>query len=203
MTTELQQNRYDVLLRRVGDLKGPGSKVAEVLAELFPTFDVETRLAELAILSGVNICTGGAQLADAGVGLANRLQVFNPANSGILCTITRVTFAATTSGDIIRMATANTAVGVGLGLQRFMDTRRPFTGLPVCFIAQQQDAALTDADVIYVALQSETNTLDDPNGLAVLAPGFGFTVGNSALDIGLTAQFWWRERPAEPSEVNF
>ena len=38
--SQLQQSRYDQLLRRVGDLKGPGSKVNDVLHELFPMFDL-------------------------------------------------------------------------------------------------------------------------------------------------------------------
>jgi len=56
--TELQQNRYDQLLRRVGDLKGPGSKVNDVLQELFPTIDVENVPGELLFLMGTHIGLG-------------------------------------------------------------------------------------------------------------------------------------------------
>ncbi len=47
MGQELQQNRYDQLIRRVGGIIGPGSKVVEALGELFPVIDVENVPGEL------------------------------------------------------------------------------------------------------------------------------------------------------------
>ena len=43
--------------------------------------------------------------------------------------------------------------------------------------------------------------LEDENGVAVLAPGGGFEIGSAAGVNTLFYSFYWRERPAEPSEL--
>ena len=77
--TEIQQGRYDALVRRVADLKGPGSKVNDMLEELFPVFDVEKLPSELYRLANIDLCFGGAGIAgvaaqSAALTLGNKLN---------------------------------------------------------------------------------------------------------------------------------
>ncbi len=97
--SELQQSRYDQLLRRVGDLKGPGSKASEILTEVFPTFDVEGYQGELQALNRRVLGIGASTILGAAGELA-KIQLFNPAGSGLLITVTSVTFSATTTQDM-------------------------------------------------------------------------------------------------------
>jgi len=199
--SDLQQSRYDALMRRVGDLKGPGSKVNDVLEELFPVLDVENVPGELLLLMGTILGTGGGQLNAVAVE-AGKYQLFNPAGSGKLVTITTVFFAAQTVGRV-RWGTTNTAFGAAIGTELSRDTRRQSPQLPVAKVRQLSDAALASATSQSRVLADTPFILTDPNGVAVLAPGTGFEIGTSVLNTGTAGSFQWRERVAEPSELNF
>jgi len=89
VTNEIQQNRYDQTLRRVTGIIGPGSKVAEVLTELFPVIDVERVPGELLILGGTDLAAGGASL-DGGPGNSSEINLHNPPGSGKIITCTQI-----------------------------------------------------------------------------------------------------------------
>jgi len=198
--TELQQSRYDQLLRRVGDLKGPGSKVNDVLQELFPMIDVENVPGELLLLMGTRLCAGASQ-GTGSVGEAFRIQVFNPVDSGMLITVTSL-IASYTTNAVVRIGTTETALTTGIGTEVFRDRRLALTDTPVGEIRQVSSVALTDANLIFRTLAGTPVKLTDPNGLAVLPPGTGLEVGTTNLAIETAASFLWRERVAEPSELN-
>jgi len=197
----LQQNRYDQLLRRVGDLKGQGSKVADVLAELFPMFDVESDRGELQILSGTDICVGATTVGPS-AGNSPRIQVFNPVGSGKIATVTTV-YPTTPNTGIVRMATATIALTTGIGTEVFRDRRRAVTQRPTCQMRTDLTAALTDGNWLFRQLASNSELIHDDNGVAVLAPGTGLEVGHGSLNTTLLCSFMWRERVAEPSELSF
>lgn len=198
--TELQMNRYDALLRRVGDLKGPGSKVSEVLTELFPVLDVERVPGELLALSGTVIAHGGMALT-AGGSTSARGQILNPAGSGKLMTVTRCVFGSDTT-DSFRFAVTSTVLSAGIGVESPRDSRFGLTTQPSGQIRQEALLALSDATYQIRNLANTADMIEDDNGLAVLAPGSSFEVGMGAQAVTLIAAFWWRERVAEPSELN-
>jgi len=199
--TVIQQSRYDALLRRVGDLKGPGSKVNDALSELFPMFDVENVPGELFFLMGTILGHGGAKVA-AGAALAPRIQVFNPAGSGKIVTVTSV-LLTTGSTENVRGTVENAPLTTATAVELSRDGRRPPSSRTTSQIRQDATAAFTDATIQF-SLQADTPfLLSDPNGLAVLPPGFGYEWGNGSVLSTLAASFWWRERVAEPSELNF
>lgn len=200
--TELQQNRYDQLLRRVGDLKGPGSKVSEVLTELFPVLDVENVPGELMILSAYDLAFGGAARAGA-AGEQGRVQIFNPVGSGKIMTVTKM-LVSVSLGQDIRWGISNVALDTAPQLQFFRDTRKdPFKpSLPTGQIRTQSSVAAAPATCRIAVLIGDSFTLEDVNGLAVLSAGFGLEVGTTTLATEITACFYWRERTAEPSELN-
>jgi len=198
--TELQQSRYDAVLRRVGDLKGPGSKVNDVLTELFPMFDVENLQPELFLLGGQVLGMGSSELS-AGAGLTPNIGIFNPLNSGKLITVTLVT-ASMTSSTVLLWSTAHTAFTTLVTTNLSRDTRILAPELPVGQIREETAAGLLTANG-RVRIQASTPfILTDPNGLAVLAPGGGFAIGGGSFQSTLNASFFWRERVAEPSELN-
>ncbi len=199
--TELQQNRYDALLRRVGDLKGPGSKVNDVLEELFPTFDVENLPAELYVLGRIDLCMGGGFVNNVAA-QAGRGQIFNPAGSGKVMTVTQAGIS-TTAAVIVRWGRRDTALTTHLQTQIFRDVRHPIVNLPTGQIRSQTSVALANANGQTHLLASTPFVLKDPNGLAVLTEGTGFEIGSALVNDDVTFYFYWRERVAEPSELNF
>jgi len=195
----IQQNRYDSLLRRVADLKGPGSKVNDALTELFPMIDLENVPGELLVLGGTDICFGAGSLTSA-AGESPRMSVFNPAGSGKIAVVTSV-YISVLVLSTIRWTVSLAALSTGVGIQRFRDGRRGATSRPTCGIFQQSSVAQTDGVGRAILDANSMFKLEDPNGIAVISPGFGFEVGSTAALARLDATFYWRERVAEPSEL--
>jgi len=199
--TQIQQGRYDALLRRVADLKGPGSKVNDVLEELFPVFDVENLPEELYILMQTDLCMGGATLAGV-ASQSGRGQIFNPAGSGKIITVTQGGFSAVATSTI-RWGRRDTPLTTHFQTQIFRDTRHPAGNLPTGQIRGQTSVALANASGQTKTIANTDFALKDPNGLAVLTEGTGFEMGTDAGFQAVFFYFYWRERVAEPSEINF
>jgi len=199
--TEIQQGRYDALLRRVADLKGPGSKVNDVLEELFPMFDVEKLPAELFRLANIDLCWGGA-FVDATAAQAGRGQIFNPAGSGKILTVTQASMTTNVSSNIRwgRQDTVHTSL---FSTQLFRDVRHPLGNLPTGQIRGQTSVALANATGQIGTLSNSPFVLKDENDVMVLTEGTGFEIGTSALNAPMRFYFYWRERVVEPSEINF
>jgi len=199
--TEIQQGRYDALVRRVADLKGPGSKVNDMLEELFPVFDVEKLPAELYRLANIDLCWGGGFVAGIAA-QAGRGQILNPAGSGKVITVTRagITHPATA---VNRWGRRDVALTSNLSTQIFRDTRHPLGNLPTGQIRAQSSVALANATGQAQSLTSRPFAIEDTNGLMVLTEGTGFEIGIDSLAVDISFYFYWRERVAEPSEINF
>jgi len=196
--TELQQNRYDQLLRRVGDLKGPGSKVNDVLQELFPTLDVENVPGELLILMGTRIGMAATSKAPT-AGKKSGIQLFNPLGSGHLITISSVTLAPTGTTNIVWGLTT-TALATNTGIPRLRDTRPGTNQRGVSELRTSPDVvSLVGGNIRLIA--NTTLILADLNSVCVLAPGTGIQFSATA-DISFSCGFFYRERIAEPSELN-
>lgn len=198
---EIQQNRYDQLLRRVGGLIGPGAKVGEVLSELFPMIDVERVPGELLLLMGTRIAIGGGIFTSA-AGQSPKVQLFNPVDSGNIITVTRLTVSAG-SNVLIRFGPVNLALTTGIGTETFRDMRLPLTDRPIGEIRQESAVALADGTGQVLVSPNIPFILEDPNGVVVLPPGTGFEIGRDD-QLSTIVHYWnWRERVAEPSELNF
>jgi len=201
VTTEIQQNRYDALLRRVGDLKGPGSKVSEVLAELFPVFDVENLPGELFLLSGTLLAFGGG----GGTGAATQAvtgMLHNPADSGTLITLTNV-HSSVDATNVMRWGIGTGTTGFSdLGTTTPRDTRVFTPAVPVGRVLRRIDTTLATGTNQVQLLANTDIDLHDENGIAILAPSMHFQIGSAALVQTGIFTFVWRERPAEPSELN-
>jgi len=195
--TELQQNRYDQLLRRVGDLKGPGSKVNDVLHELFPTLDVENVPGELLFLMGTRIGWGAASKAPT-AGKKSGIQLFNPVGSGHMVTISTVVLS-TASATQMSWGIVTIALATNTGIPRIRDSRAGTGPGGISELRTSPDAvALTNGQL---RLASNTSfLLTDPNAVCILFPGTGMSVVGSTDDV-IAATFNYRERVIEPSEL--
>lgn len=199
--SQLQQNRYDQLLRRVGDLKGGGSKVNDVLSELFPMFDVENLPLELYKLAGWNIAIGAHSVSPVAAE-TSRIQVFNPAASGKIAVVTQIS-ARSPTAQRLRYATTFTALLTGIGTETFRDIRHPVAARPTVQVRSDTTVAATDANgMAHIEVNIEL-VIAAEKGLFVLPPGTGAEIGTNDVNTGLTATFYWRERVAEPSELSF
>jgi len=196
--TELQQNRYDALLRRVGDLKGPGAKVNDVLQELFPTIDVENVPGELLLLMATKIGWAGASKAPTATKKAG-IQLFNPAGSGQLVTVSTILVSAGTT-TTYGFGTTTLALATNTGIARLRDTRNGGGPSGISQLRTSADAT-APASGIFRGLTNTTVTLNDRNSVCVLEPGSGMSIV-ADVDVVLTVSFFYRERIAEPSELN-
>ena len=197
----INQNRWDQLVRRVAGLIGPGSKVNNTIGDLFPMLDVENLPAELYRLGGTRLCFGGGQLA-ASAGVAPRAMVFNPAGSGMLVTVTRVDVSSNVTLQL-RWGVTNADLGAASGSERFRDTREFTPDLPTAEVHAVASVTLAGATSRSFVLSNTNFTLEPRNAIAVLAPGTGFEIGVQGINRLLNFSFYWRERTAEQSELNF
>ncbi len=200
--TELQQNRYDQLLRRVGDLKGPGSKVNDVLQELFAMIDVENIPDELQILSGTRLCMEGAALA-AGVGNIAKIQLFNPVGSGQIATIDMAYVSSPSATVDYNMSLSTTEFATVADIGLFRDSRLAITQRPTCKVQTLADAVTVSQNTVFRVLASTTLKISGHKSLAVLAPGTALLIGPDVTNISCRVTFFWRERVALPSELSF
>lgn len=197
---ELQQTRYDRLVRRVGGIIGPGSKVGEVITELFPMLDVENLPAELYLLSGTQLAFGGGAIA--GIGLQSpTAQLFNPAGSNVLVSITGFNLA-TDFNTLVRWGITTTPIGTAIGTEIIRDSRKFPPDFPVADVRQVTAVALASGTNQTRILASTDFNFSPRNGVAVLAPGTGLEIGVSDVGASLNYSFYWRERVAEESEFN-
>jgi len=198
--TQIQQNRYDQLLRRVADLKGPGSKINDALTELFPMLDVENLPAELLLLSGSRLCLGTVAIGSGGAGNFTHTFLRNPGGSGVVARVVQVGvwssivqtfhFGITTNSDV---ASGDTA---------FADGRVFGEGTVV--VTQGNNNLLVTGPTFF-RKRHDTNfdtVFEPPVACAVLSPGTAFIVSSDTNNSGHNTSFVWIERQAQPSELN-
>lgn len=201
MTNEIQQNRYDQTLRRVAGIIGPGSKVSEVLTELFPTVDLESLPYELLLLGGVRPAHGGG-FQPAAAGNNATMQVVNPANSGSIVTITEVSFGLSAIGGVNIIFTSSLLGDAGTA--NFADSRAGIaaTPAPVAFVSAANVGAPSGFGSHYRVLANTSMRIWNPRGLYVVSPGRALQVQANTQNVVLYANFHWREREALPSELS-
>jgi len=200
MGYEVQQTRYDRIIRRVTGSIGPGSRVSESISELFPMIDVENVPAELLLLGGTQLCMGQTRTPAVAAEFAQSM-VRNPLDSNTIITITEVqVFSPAVNGA--RAGLTNNVFGTA-GTQTIRDGRRGPAGVPVGVCLS--DSLLVAGPLFYrFQLNGFDNTvLGGNNDVAVLAPGTAYAVSNGIANVDLNVGWLWRERPAEESELQF
>jgi len=196
--TELQQNRYDRLLRRVGGLIGAKSMVNDALGELFPMLDVENVPGELLALQPTTLgwCS---TILQPSVGDRNHHQLFNPAGSQVLLAVTTVGIDVN-STQFVRFTTFIAALTTLAGNERRRDTRAGTTANIVAQNRTDQSVVNGGLDFRIRAITDTQQIITDENGIAILFPGTGLTISTEATNVQSLVSFMWRERVFEESE---
>jgi len=200
MGSELQQNRYDQLVRRVGGMIGVGSKVSEAIAELFPMIDVENLPMELLLLAGWRTVWQSTERPPS-AGDNSGSQLFNPADSQTLGVVTRVRIRCA-AATVLNVELQNTQLG-GTPVSGLFRDGRLGVDRESTLRTEHADAVTVGGGLRLQIAAGETIVLEDQNGIAVLSPGTGLTIGTTATNTTLTVNYWWRERAAESAELQF
>ena len=198
--TQLNQNRYDQLLRRVGDLKGPGSKVNDALTELFPMVDVENVPAELLLLGASRLCMGRTSTAAGGVGNFGIHLLRNNIGSGVVARLMQVSVQGTNPESINCGPTQNS--GTPGGVRAFADTRVFGEGTAV--VLHEDNNSLVTGSSFFIFNVDVDNQAwwEPPAAISVVTPGAAFSVANGVANQALDVSWLWIERQAQPSELN-
>ncbi len=200
MGYEVQQTRWDRLVRRVSGSIGPGSRVSETLSELFPMLDVEQVPAELLVLGGTRMAVGFS--SEAAVAAVHQIsELFNPVGSGALLTLhTVIVNSASATGVTMGLSTGaftnnNSTIG-------FADGRLLPPAIPVGQVRDETAGARGTNNFFYGRDAYLGNIFSPPHAIAVLSPGTGWSIGTTAVNVSLTVSYMWTERPAEESELS-
>jgi len=162
--------------------------------------EVENTPSEL--LRAVGWILGAAQGNRApAAGTKATIQLFNPVGSGHLIVLTDlfIGMASTTrcaSGPSFSVLTRSSIPGQ----QR--DTRDGELIQTVGLIQDEDDGLVSNLLNVQV-IANETLHIQGQNDVAVLAPGTGWRVTTAVDDVTLRLSFFWRERVAEPEELDF
>jgi len=196
----IQQNRYDQLLRRVANLKAQGSKVNDALTELFPVIDVENLPLDLYALMGTRIAAGISGEPNV-VAFFQAAMLNNPVGSNMIIVLEQVSIRVNVEQFVVGGLTTN--VYANTNVQQFQDGR--------FFPATVPTGRVLDDLILIPAPEFDRFRVVDTGffeyapagGVAVLTPGMSYGVANTVLDTSLHTGWKWRERVAEPSELNF
>ena len=197
----IQTARHDGLLRRLFSIKGGESLLPETLGDLFPTLDIESVPIELMRLSGWQMGLVG-QTTTSAVGETLGLQLFNPAGSGKVVIPTAIYISGGTSSTFFVGVTSVPLATAVVGRQR--DTREGVTARTVATSRMGVDTVppVGAGQIRFVANAASLEIIDRA-GLAVLAPGTGFTLVSISTNVTYRSMWFYRERTAEPSELSF
>jgi len=199
--TEIQQNRWDQLVRRVAGVVAGGSQVNDTLNELFPTIDVETLNAELGLLSGWRLAFGSTVQTQLAANL-NHSQIFNPVGSGQIVVLERVDLFSATA-QRIEFVLALTGLASFTSNPNLRDSRVGITTGPIAQLREVQQVGGLPQVGIATIEAGVTFTINEKLGLFVLAPGTGVTFATTIVNSSFNISYLWRERVAQPAELNF
>jgi len=200
MGHEVQQTRWDRLVRRVSGSIGPGSRVSETLTELFPVLDVENVPAELLVLGGTRMASGFTSESAVAANFQFS-ELFNPVGSGSIITLLSMAIDSTSQNIAMALTsgsfTNNNPTRVGFTDGRLLDASVP--------VGQCRDETAGAVGVQHYFLDPTffaANLFEPTKAIAVLSPGTGYATHTVTVNTSMTIGYIWIERAAEPSELS-
>jgi len=103
---------------------------------------------------------------------------------------------------LIEWDTTATEISTRIGGEDHRDTRSGLGGGTTALLLQESSAGGIPTTWGIELLANTPFHLQDQNGIVVLAPGSGITFNTAETNRTLLVSFFWRERAAEPSELN-
>ena len=164
--------------------------------------DVENQPGENLFLMRTTLATASILMLSS-AGDINKAQLFNPAGSQTLLTLTSAIFGIESQGGIVEWAFTAAGLLDTNGTALLRDTRTGVAEVPVGQIRDDQSVAGIAQHGAVRVLADDPYTLTDENGVCVLFPGTGITFAPRDAARQFLINFMWRERVFEPAEVNF
>jgi len=203
VSSPIQISRFDKMLRRMLNVVGRGAVVTTLLEDVFPVMDLMNPAPEMRFLGLEFMAFGHATRNSVEF---NAVQLFNPVGSGNLVIIDAVTVL---SEDPLGVHAAISTVELSsvAANKQFRDIRAAGVfakELPVADLRSANDpVGSTILSTIRATIPPLPELSLDSNGIAVavLNEGSGFTLENDSASTLLRANFFWRERAADPAEL--
>ena len=183
------------------NLVGEGAIVTGVLPDVFPVVDVENLATDNWALSGWRTAMGGGSVG-AAAGQRPHVQILNPGGSGNIAVVEMV-MVSTNSSDLLEFNIHDAVLTTPATSPRWRDRRFPTLNFPVTQVRQQSIVGTPIVSpMAQNVLSGQPWIWQPPQGILVLAPGTGFAISRLTVATALRAVFFWRERPADPAELN-
>lgn len=193
---KIEIGRYSELLRRALGMKGVTEVSGELSPEISPTWQLESDSDEWQFLKGVRIISSSLSIA-AVAAQASRLQLVNPAASGVIATVFPVVFTGgITVTLILRMVgTALAVLGtVGTSVPRDNRWNLPAGGASPLILSGEASAdAINAGFLVHIGPVPANETFNLPVPI-VLTPGSSIQWGSSVDNVAVTGSVHWKER---------
>ncbi len=201
MTSPIQINRWDRLVRRLSGVVGEGAIVTGTLPDVFPVLELESLETDSWLDAGWKLAFGFESDIDALLTVEIALE--NLVGSQMLVVVeqimvsangaTQINFGTNAAGTVLTGSSNNFHT---MRDSRVSGTRRPVTtvtsGTAIPFSAFGRFRMLANTQTL----------ISPPKGFGVLAPGNMFVVQSAVVNLTMDVTYFWRERLIEPSEDN-
>jgi hypothetical protein len=201
---EILVGRYNSLLTKLLSIKGPAPSPV-VAPEIMPVLTLESDRPEWLFLGGQRLLWGLA-LQNSAVALRALSALENPAGSGVLVVLERLSFIAVTGAMPFHIRPISGASGLpASGGAVARDTRLNPAGTAVSSAAimnsGQAGAPPINGSDAYHSV-APVNVVQEIPIQLMLTPGFGVVVyGEAAVGQDYRLTWWWRERALEEAET--
>jgi len=199
---QIQGGRWDEFLRRLLPVKD--RSIAPIVAsELVGQIVVQEWEPEFYKLRNENLCMARASQAPVAAEFGH-CKIRNPELTGTLVILEQIWLRAA-SDMVFDFATEGVEIaGFTQEETAFRDLRSgglTAVGVTKADVSIDTNVAMVGGDSVgrVTVLALDSKTLEFP---VILPPGFGFIVRANTVNVGITVTFLWRERAAEPSELD-
>lgn len=201
---EILAGRYNGILHKLFSMK-EGAPSPQLATEIFPVIPLDATLngLEQGFLGGIRYCVSYGQVGAGGAGTRSAVQIFNPANSGILTFVEQVVGKSVNAvGVTLAIKRHDTALANGATGTRARDFRWG-SQTPATQIRFDNAAAAVGTTIALMEHQidSGVSTWAKYDHGFVLIPGTGILVDPLTDNQQCAAGFSWYERPVDPNEL--
>ena len=167
---------------------------------MFPVLELENTTPELLALSGWRTAWQSTE-RPAAVGDTTRSQLSNPAGSNVIAAVTMLMLTGDTA-SVVQAELDTVSIGGTPIRGLFRDSR---FGVPrnTALTVESVDGGTVGGGLRIRIPAGENVFLRDDNGIVVLTPGTRLSIGTVVFNVRLTVNYFWRERAALDSEINF
>lgn len=176
-------------------MKGQEIVSGELSAEVSPVVVLEDNAAEWQFLQKVRLCT--SVMVQPAVAAQNTLfRLRNPAGSGIIGVVGKLSFAATVSGMALNLGYANTLTSLATaGSTAMRDGRWGKPTNPTALIASRaNNVAINLQSSLWVTFTLASTLNVYPHGRFIVLPGETIEWGTGTLNISIGTTVDWTER---------